>query len=507
MIADVAAPDRLGPLEPEPVARGRRMPWRAPEGLAWLVAVASVVFFATAQYCHQLYIDTYFDLYAGRYVAEHGIPDRNVVTVIAHGRPWIDQQWLAQLVDYRVWLLGGYAAVVVLPIALISVGIALLGALMLRRGTSPLRMCAWTLAGLAETYGYATPRPQSVGYVLLPAVMWLVLGDDGRNRPRASVWLSIPLLVVWANVHGSVLVGAGFVGLHAVGRALRALRRGNRQGLLSYLLLGAGAAVSPLCTPYGLAVVHYYGSLIGNPVLASTGGEWAPPNPAAPYSWAFFTVVLAVAVAVGAAWRLGVRPDPELAIFAVVTLGLALLAFRNTPWFGFAGCLLAADMLPGQRAPRTPAAPFRWMLAGAMTAIAAVSAIGLVLEPVSQYEASIPRRAVGVAARIAARQPDLQVLPDRFAAVGLLWLHPELLGRVAFDARDEQFSQAELAEIFAFVDAEGAHWQRLLTGYDLVVVSRQQDSRLASAMTGLPAWRVVYADDSGIVLERARKLP
>jgi hypothetical protein len=468
------------------------------------VAVASLVFFATAQYCRQLYLNSYFDLFAGRYVAGHGgIPERNVVTVMAHGQPWIDQQWLAQLIDYLAWRVGGYPAFVALSIALVSAGMTLLGVLMLRRGASPLLMCGWTLAAVAVSYGYATPRSQTFAYLFVPATMWLVLRDDGRRWPRASAWLSIPLLVVWANVHGSVLVGAGLVGLHAARGAGRALRHGDRRGLGSYLLLGAGAAASPFCTPYGFEIVRYYASLIGNPVLAdSAGGEWAPPNLFSSYSWAFFAVVIAVAAATVVGWRRGVRPHPEIAIFAVVTLGMALLAFRNTPWFGFAGCLLAADMLARRAAPRTPARSFRWMLAAAMTTVAVVMAISLAREPAGQYEASIPRHAVDVAARLGATHPG-PVLADKFGAVGLLWLHPASFGRVAFDARDEQYSQAQLAAIFGFINAEGPHWQQILRGYDIVVVSRQ-DPRLAAAMTRLPGWKVVYADDSGRVLERTR---
>jgi hypothetical protein len=184
----------------------------------------------------------------------------------------------------------------------------------------------------------------------------------------------------------------------------------------------------------------------------------------------------------------------------VVTLAMALLAFRNTPWFGFAGSLLAADMLAGRAAPRTEAWSFRWMLAAAMTAVAVVMAISLVREPASQYEASIPRNAIDVAARLEATYPQ-PVLADKFGAVGLLWLHPALFGRVAFDARDEQYSQPQLAAIFRFINAERPDWQQVLRGYDIVVVSRQ-DPRLAAAIARLPGWKVVYADDSGRVLER-----
>jgi hypothetical protein len=41
--------------------------------------------------------DTWLALLAGRDIAEHGIPHHESLTALAHGRRWIDQQWLAQL--------------------------------------------------------------------------------------------------------------------------------------------------------------------------------------------------------------------------------------------------------------------------------------------------------------------------------------------------------------------------------------------------------------------------
>jgi hypothetical protein len=499
--AQVTAPDPVrGP------ARGPRLlrSWRVAGDLAWLVAIASLAFFATAEYCRQLYVDTYFDLYVGRFVAEHGVPQHNVVTIIAHGQPWVDQQWLGQLAYYRAWQVGGYAAVVMLSIALVSAGVTILGALMLRRGVSPFAMCAWTLAALAVSYGYATPRTQSFGYLFVPTVLWLVLADDGPRWPRARTWLSVPLLVVWANVHGSVLLGAGFVGLHAAWRAVRALHRRDPRGLAGYLLLGASAVVSLICTPYGVGVVRYYASLIGNPVLSRFGGEWSPPNAADAGSWAFFAVVIAIMVAMARAWSRGARPQPELAAFGAVTLGVALLALRNTPWFGFVGCLLAADTLAGRAWETALAASFRRALAATLAAIAVVSAIGLARTPVSQYEARLPRQAIDAAANVAAHNPGLAVLSDQWCSVGLLWLHPAMFGRVAFDVREEQYSQAQLAAILDFMLARGSERNRVLRGYDLVVVSRRWHPSLATAMMRMPGWRVVDAAGSGVVLERVR---
>jgi hypothetical protein len=85
----------------------------------------------------------------------------------------------------------------------------------------------------------------------------------------------------------------------------------------------------------------------------------------------------------------------------------------------------------------------------------------------------------------------------------MLWLHPATFGRVGYDARLEQYSVAQLRAYATFLSARRPGWQRLLRGYDLVVVNRKQHQWLATALTRLPGWRVVYSGRDGLVLERA----
>src|SRR5690242_11972588 len=71
--------------------------------LPWLVAAVALSLMVSLEYSRYLFADSYYDLYAGRYIVQHGIPHRNVVTVVAHGAPWIDQQWLAHALYYGAW--------------------------------------------------------------------------------------------------------------------------------------------------------------------------------------------------------------------------------------------------------------------------------------------------------------------------------------------------------------------------------------------------------------------
>jgi hypothetical protein len=469
-----------------------------------LVAAVSLVLVLNLLFSRYLWGDAYYDLYAGRYLIHRGIPHQNLVTAAAHGASWIDQQWLAHVLYYGAWAAGGYPAVAALSAALVTSGFAVLALLMLSRGVPPVRACAWTAAAYAACVLNTWIRAQSFAYLFVPATLWLILADSKAPRLRARTWLVVPVLMLWANTHGSALLGAGLVLLYAGYRVVKALAGTQRQPVLGYLALAAAAAASVICTPYGTGVLPYYRSLIGNPVLASNVPEWAPPNPLAPYCWGFFGLALATAIAVAVAWRRGARPDPLLAGLAVILLALALAAVRNQPWFAFGGSLLAADTLARASAGRAAALSrgFRRAAAGVLAGLALASAGLLAVTPSSQFESLIPRPAIDAAAAVAARNPGLRILTDPWSGSAMLWFHPAMLGRVGFDLRMEQYPQAELAGFFDFLSVRGPGWQRVMRGYGLVVISRSQRPRLARALARLPGWRVVYQDGAGLVVQR-----
>jgi len=473
--------------------------------LPWLVAAVALSLMVSLEYSRYLFADSYYDLYAGRYIVQHGIPHRNVVTVVAHGAPWIDQQWLAHVLYYGAWAAGGYPAVALLSSLVLTSGFAVLALAMRGRGVPPTRMFGWTCAAIIAYLGNIVIRAQSFAYPLFALTLWLVVADSRAPRLRARTWLVLPVLVLWANTHGSVLTGAAMVALYAAYRAV-AVRRGGPRAVLGYLALGAAGAMSVLCTPYGTGVIGYYKSVNRvAPALSHYVTEWQRPNPLYLVSMGFFALLMATVAAVAVAWRRGTRPDPVLAAITLGLLAMALTAIRNQAFFAFAGGLLAADTLARSSAGRAPALSqaFSRVIAGVLAAAALLGAGLIATEPAGKFESLVPVRAIDVAATLAARHRGARILADEWSSPPMLWLHPATFGRVGYDARLEQFSVAQLRAYATFLSARRPGWQHLLRGYDVVVVNRKQHGWLGTALTGLPGWPEVYSGRDGLVLERS----
>lgn len=483
----------------------RKLAARWPGGASgWFVAAVSLLFAASAMSSRYLFPDSYYDLYAGRYLLEHGFPDGNVFTAASPGAPWADQQWLAQVLYYAAWGLGGYRLVAALSALLVTSGFALLWLLLFRRGVPPIRVFAWTLAAVLPCLGNTGIRAQSFAYPLLALTLWLILADDQAPRVRHRTWLLIPLLIVWANTHGSVILGAALVAIYAGYRAANAVIRRERQASLPYLSLAALALASVICTPYGPGVLRYYALFAGNAELSHNVIEWAAPSPLYPVTWGFWAVLAGTLMAVTVAWHRGTRPDPVLLGLAVVLLALALTAIRNQAWFAFGGSLLGADTLARSNGGRAPVlgTVFRRVIAGALATLGAVSAGVLALTPLSQFEGQIPRHAIEVAAAMAGIHPAARILADDTSASPMLWLRPATRGRIGFDDRFEQYSPQEFTAYTDWLWVRGPRWQRVLTGYSIVVVSRRGHPSLAVALSRLPGWRVRFQDAAGVVLIR-----
>jgi hypothetical protein len=449
---------------------GSRLPVVAP------AALLSVVLAGIA--AHLVLTDFWVGLVSGREVWQHGIPSSEHLTSLAAGHHWVDQQWLAQLAMYASERIGGVGLTVAVCSAAVVACFVLCAAVAHRRGASPtVLLLFFCLAFLAGPWGVQA-RTQALALPLFGLVVWLLCRDtEGERKVTLAV---LPALCLWANLHGSVLLGVAIVAAYGV-----ALIWHRRPVGLIYAL------AAPLCvfvSPYGFSLFGYYETMTVHSPFGQQIVEWQRTTPSR--GTAVFFLLGVVAVVLLFARRNSVRLFDALLL--VVTFAFGLFAIRLTPWFGLA----ALAVLP----PLATRHNVRFH--GIAAAVAAVTTAAVVLASF----ALIPGRAVPLNSWRPDRLAAVRELPARervFAnlelADWLLWEVPSLRGRVAYDGRPELLTRREFDEVVMRATTFAPGWQRVLARYQLVVLDPSRAARLVR----LGGWRKLATAPRFVLMVRS----
>jgi hypothetical protein len=437
--------------------------------------------------------DTWLTLMAGRQVVDHGLPSTETITILGEGATWTNQQWLAQVVFYAAHELAGMRAVVLLGIALVLLALGLATATARTSGASSRStFVVGLLAVLAGPWGW-TLRAQTTALPFFAGTLWLLV-DASRRGIRRRTLLVLPLLVVWANLHGSVVLGAILTMLLAVVELIRARRFSWMPAALLVL--------SPLCvlaSPYGSKLVAYYDLMLVDAPFAEILREWQWSKPSG--TTALFWFLALVAAAVLAARRCRSRLTfYELAVLAVTFVG-AVQAVRGVIWFALATAAILPVALDGVLTRADVAAPrVNRMISLAALGGLALALVAFMARPSSWFVSSWPEPQVE-AVRKATRDPSVRVWATDGTADWLLWRIPDLRGRIAFDVRFELYNQATLDGIVQYGRRDG-DWKTILDGYDLVVVQAPANGEAARPLLAEPGSRLNFEDDELVVVAR-----
>lgn len=224
--------------------------------------------------------------------------------------------------------------------------------------------------------------------------------------------------------------------------------------------------------------------------------EWAPTT-LTPTTAAVYLIVL------GGLWLLGRagRAIPLLDQLAfALTAVLAFEAIRNTAWIGLVALAVLPPLVDRLRGnPAEEPARLNRVLAVTILAAVAISVVGVAAKPTSWFTTGFPPAAAQAAVSSAA--PPGRVYATWPYADWLLWSRPKLRGRVAYDARFELLSRAQLQRIVHF-QARAGNWLPAARGYSVFVLNRSTDHALErSLIRQLPA-RVVFSSPQVVVLRR-----
>jgi hypothetical protein len=273
----------------------------------------------------------------GSVIVRAGRIPSSIPYAAAPSHDWVNVPVLGELVFHWLEAAGGDHALVAAQAVAVAATLTLLLRDMRAAGASDGAR-AIVLLGIpfAAASALFVVRAQLFSLPLFALVVLLLRAE--AREPSRRIWLLVPLVALWSNLHGAVLLGLIVVTAYLL---LERFRR-ERWTALALLVASWGALFA---TPALARTGDYYlGVLHGEPA-ASGFGLWAPLSLHNPLDVVF------VAVALPLLWfAVRVRPKAwELACFALLAAS-AVHVGRNSVWLVL---FVAAPAAAGMRLQRT----------------------------------------------------------------------------------------------------------------------------------------------------------
>jgi hypothetical protein len=448
--------------------------------------------------------DFWWHIATGRLIANTGsVPTVDRFSFTQYGQPYFNQPWLAQLLMYEGYRIGGAALLELLQAVLIGVAFALMYRICRQEGAGTRAAALATLAGALIAMGNWQIRPQT--YALLPCIMALAVLLRWRRSGQARLWMLPLLMVVWVNLHGTFTLLVALCGLIWVGAAIERLRSKTGRTWRELLTLAAWSVVTlgaTLLNPRGIGIWGYVAGLLTNRSVGQLVTEWVSPlRDLASTNTQLFIVLLALFIGL-LVWRRGRLTLADI-LLVLPFLLLALQSVRNILWFGVVATPLTGRLLaaPGRSTRRPPAesALLNRLIAGLL--------IGLLVATLPWWKEQLglpPELGTLLATETpVAATAQLRELPQRpqrlFHDLGfgsyLIWAAPEQ--QVFVDPRIELYPYEQWVD---YIDlGQGKRVAELTEkyGFDGWLIDPQAQADLAAALDGDQRWeRVITTDDA-----------
>ncbi len=433
--------------------------------------------------------DTFWHVAAGRLmIARHAVLATDPFSYTFAGRPWMTHEWLSEVLLAGAFNLAGWGGVALVT-ALCAGAAAGLLARHTGRWTRGLPQILLLTLSLSLCAGHLLARPHVLVWPLLE--MWAAELVIARSEDRAPRWIALPLMTLWANLHGSFLFGLALVGPFALEALLYAPRERRGEVVLRWGGFGLAAGAAALLTPHGIEGPLYALRMMGMPSLGGIG-EWRPTalNELSPF-------VIAVVVGAGfALWRRMPIPPLRLLLLAGLTV-LSVQHNRHEQLLAFVGALvLAAPLAAVTDPPQARRAPSWRLFAAATAAIAVVLTAARIAAPTRWTDS--PTRPVSALASVPAAVRATPVLND-FQFGG--WLIGQ--GVPTFiDSRADMYGEAFLQAWLKLASGDRAALEATLAqrriGWAILVTG----SPLDHAFAAMPGWRRTHVDRVSVVYQR-----
>jgi hypothetical protein len=332
-----------------------------------------------------------------------------------------------------------------------------------------------------------------------------------KSRARAPIWLAIPMLALWANLHGGFIIGIAPIAVFSAATLFEDLfeGRGTMRGIWLFAITAA-ATIATLATPYGIGTWYAVAHALMNPHTAAVIDDWQSLPRSLVSIWhrnhaGAIPMLLALAMFAALATTFAMSPrggDLPMVGIAFVMIVAAFLAMRNLPIAIIATAIpLARHSSLVFKMESDIGRPSSWIAQTAITIAAVVLLIATGL--LSSTMRTGGPRPVGAIAFMQRNRLNGNLMADFEWSEYVIW-HMAPASRVFIDGRYDTVYPAGVIDNYLAFNYGEAGAKDFLTKYphDFILLSPNDEAAL-DEMFHASAWKQLYRDANCILFARA----
>jgi hypothetical protein len=452
--------------------------------------------------------DTALHTRVGDFILDHGyVPSADPFSFTKPGERFFPLQWLTGLIFAELNRFAGLKGIVLLCGITIALYLTLLARDMLKRGANGLLALLLVMLGANASAIHFHARPHLFTLLFLTIANALIAAD--RVRPSWRIWMLVPLMILWANMHSAFPVMLAVLGVLVIGCALEHDRaRLRRYG--GALLV---CAIATLANPSGIALHLHISRFLNSPWAMNNINEYQSPVFRSETMYCYMAILFLGLMA--CAWNFGRRRWTEC-LWLVSFAFASLTSARHIPLFVVTSLPLIGLMLTEVWREVT-AGQSRSSVLGVLGEIsekltdqlkplslwAAAAVVGIALFSNSQ---SWPRDLSAtyfprdVVQRFEPRLSGARVFTTDQWGDYLLWTgYPRQ--KVFIDGRSDFFGEALGRDYVTVLNGQPG-WRAALDRYRVDMVLLPPDTPLVELLSTSGGWRVLTRDQQSVLLAR-----
>ena len=457
--------------------------------------------------------DVGWHIRTGEYILDHAkVPTQDLYSFSKAGAPWYAWEWLSDVIDGGLHRMFGLKGVVLLAALTISLFATTLVRRMVWRGSNMFIAMLIALLGVGASTIHFLARPHVFTLLLLSTSVWMIEVD--RERPSRRIWLLVPMIAVWTNLHGGFLALIAVLGLTAVGTAVEVWLGSGRtvRDALRYVKLTIACALATLVNPYGWNLHLHVAEYLQSSWIRKVIEEFQSPQFRGESMLQFEALMLVGLIVAGAMFR---RKRVVEGLWVAFWAHMALGSVRHVPVF-VAVCVPAIAVEVASWWTAWTANEKKNSLVGILNQMSGDALAGFRRTSILPWAVAVGLVAVGAPIKWPQDFPTelfpVKMVQDNAALIArsrvlttdqwgdyLIYKNPQQ--KVFVDGRSDFYGET-IGNQYIQVMSGDWRWRNWMKKYDFDLALIPVTNALSELLKQEPGWRTVADDGKQILLVR-----